>query len=149
MDLHASDNSSVSLKELLEALQHHPSVRLSENALRVSGFNLDNAKWSKYPTFSVDGIAPVDSDKTLTFKVEQPLWTAGRSNALIGAAKAEVSSAQVKVTESIDLLEAEVIAAYIELWRAQEKVIASNETIGELKELSNIKDINLDKILSK
>ena len=132
----ASDN--VSLTELLEASKNHPSVRLSENALRVSGYNLDTAKWSKYPSFSVDGIAPIDSDDTLTLKLEQPLWTAGRSDALIDAAKAEVSAAEIQIQESIDLIQGEVISAYIELWRAQEKLIAADDNVGELKGLANV-----------
>lgn len=133
---HASDD--VSLTELLDASKNHPSVRLSENALRVSGYNLDTAKWSKYPSFSVDGIAPIDSDDTLTLKLEQPLWTAGRSDALIDAAKAELSAAEIKIQESIDLIQGEVISAYIDLWRAQEKLIAADDNVGELKGLASV-----------
>ena len=131
-------SNSVSLNELLEASKKHPSVRLSENAVRTSGFNLDAAKWSKYPSFTVDGIAPIDSDDTLTLKLEQPLWTAGRSDALIDAARAEVSAAELQIQESIDLIQDEVISAYIELWRAQEKLIAADDNVVELKELAGI-----------
>jgi adhesin transport system outer membrane protein len=84
----------------------------------------------------------------VTLKLEQPVWTAGRTGALIDAAKAQSSAAEFKILESVELIQADVIVAYMELWRAQEKVVAADENVRQLKELASVMTRRVDQQVS-
>ncbi len=146
--LPASASDGVSLSALLEASKQHPSVRLTENAQRISQFNVQAAEGAQYPSLSVDAQAPLDEDSVVTLRLEQPLWTAGRTGALIDAAKAQSSAAEFLIVESVEQIQGEVIGAYMELWRAQEKVVAADENVRQLNELSRVMTRRVDQQVS-
>jgi len=123
---------------LLEAAANHPLVALKQNARVVAGHNLDASEWSRYPTFSVEGVAPLDTTQTVTVKLEQPVWTAGRIDAQIETARLGVDVASIEVAETLDQVQSEVISAYAEMWRAQDKIQAADSNIQALTELRGV-----------
>ena len=60
-----------------KAINHHPSIQMSQEAFKMSEEELNSAKWQYFPTPSVDFSNSTKNDQVVA-KLEQPIWTGGK-----------------------------------------------------------------------
>ncbi len=60
-----------------KAINHHPSIQMSQDAFKMSEEELNSAKWQYFPTPSVDFSNSTKNDQVVA-KLEQPIWTGGK-----------------------------------------------------------------------
>lgn len=126
---------SSQLGRLYKRALEHPSVSFARSEKRIAEFDLDAAEWGHYPSLSVNGAQPFDASSSLTLTLEQPIYTAGRTDALISAAATRVDSATIRIDEALQDIQLETASAYVEMLRAQRRVIDAEANIRELEKL--------------
>lgn len=129
---------SSQLEELYALASRHPSVSFARSEKRIAEFDLDTAEWGHYPSLSVNGAQPFDSSSSLTLTLEQPIYTAGRTDALIGAAGTRLDSAEIRIDEAVRDIQLETASAYVEMLRAQRRVLDAEANIRELEKLYGV-----------
>lgn len=77
--LFANTVCSTQSNDLLQQLvQNHPTIKMSQEAIKVAKERVDSAFWGFFPTPSVD-VSSRDSDRyTTTARLDQPIWTGGK-----------------------------------------------------------------------
>lgn len=75
----ASTVCSVNSDELLKTLlAQHPSIKMSNEAIKGAKERISSAKWGYFPTPSVE-VSGRDSDRnTVIARLDQPIWTGGK-----------------------------------------------------------------------
>jgi len=63
---------------LKQLVQNHPTIKMSQEAIKAAKERVDSAFWGFFPTPSVD-VSSRDSDRyTTTARLDQPIWTGGK-----------------------------------------------------------------------
>ncbi len=112
---------------LQSALVSHPALQGKRSAQDAARADLAGAKWQRYPSLSVEGIAQSgnrnsglaqnsNGDSALV-RIEQPLWTGGRISAGINAAGSRLDASGAAIEEERLNLSLRVVAAYSEAMR--------------------------------
>ena len=90
----------VRLTNLLElAMNRHPSILQARSQAQSAGFDLEAARWGRYPSLSSE----VRSDSTYAqsiAKLEQPLWAGGRIEGRIDLGEANLRAAEASVRDA-------------------------------------------------
>ena len=63
---------------LSQLLLNHPSIKMSQEAVKGAQYKVDSAFWNYFPTPSVDVSARDEGRNTTVARVDQPLWTGGK-----------------------------------------------------------------------
>ena len=116
------------------AFQGNPSLRSQAQLIQASQAELKGANWQFFPTpsVSVEQVNASQKDTTynkqdgrvLTFRLQQPLWTAGRLTAGVGRAEAAAAAAQAQFEETRQQLALRTIQAWGEWKAGQQKLMA-------------------------
>ncbi|KIM02467.1 MAG: hypothetical protein KN64_15005 [Sulfurovum sp. AS07-7] len=80
-------------------LSSHPSIAMSQEIVNGNKAGLEGAKWSYYPTPSVD-MSQTSKNTQMTFRIDQPLWTGGKLDAGYDIASSKVDEATIALDES-------------------------------------------------
>lgn len=126
------------LTHLYKLAENHPSVGFARSQSEIVRNELDAIEWGRYPSLSVNGAQPFDSASTLTFTVEQPVYTAGRQEALTEAGRSRLIASEHRTKQAILDIQKEVAAAYVEMLRAQRRVTDAEANIRELERLFGV-----------
>lgn len=90
----------VKLGPLLElALTRHPSILQARSQAQSAGFDLDGAKWGRFPTLTSE-VRSDDKFAQSIAKLEQPIWAGGRIEGRIELSQANLQAAQAAVREA-------------------------------------------------
>jgi adhesin transport system outer membrane protein len=107
---------AVLLDVLQKALADHPAIKARQSDRTAAGFDLDGAKWGRFPSITLSAqsnqsssLPTVPRDQQVA-RIEQPIWAGGR------------------ISSSIDLADARVIAAESSLVAAQQEVLQQTAT---------------------
>lgn len=131
----AAEASLAMLMEL--AVVQHPSILQAREKLEAAGFDVEGAKWGRFPTVSSETRAPSNNTQSLT-KVEQPLWTGGRITAQIDLSEANQRVARDQVGEvQLNVLQ-QLTGAYFELLRMQARLKVADENVAEHTRLEEL-----------
>ena len=98
------------------ALTSHPTVLQARSQAQAAGFDLDAAKWGRYPSLSSE----VRSDSAYTqsiAKLEQPLWAGGRIDGRVAVGEANVRVAAASVQEAQINALVQASSAFFEMLR--------------------------------
>lgn len=88
------------VKTLLEvAYKHYPSIQASRQLILGADAQVESAKWNYFPTPSVD-VSQRSGRNGSTFRVDQPLWTGGKLDAMSDLAVSKQEEAQYTLGES-------------------------------------------------
>ncbi len=88
------------VKSLLEAAyRNYPSIQASRQMILGADAQVESAKWNYFPTPSVD-ISQRSGRNGTTFRLDQPLWTGGRIDAMNDLAASRQEEAQYTLGES-------------------------------------------------
>ena len=82
-----------------KAVNHHPSIQMSQEAFKMSEEELNSAKWQYFPTPSVDYSNSSKNDQVVA-KLEQPLWTGGKLDSQYDIALSSKAEAGYTLEES-------------------------------------------------
>lgn len=125
----------VRLSSLLDlAMTRHPTILQARSQAQAAGFELDAAKWGRFPTLSSE----LRSDNTYTqsiAKVEQPLWAGGRIEGRIalGESNLKVASGALRDAELTAL--AQVASAFFESVRLRARLQKAEDNVQEHRRL--------------
>lgn len=130
--------AEASLAVLLElALVQHPVVLQAREKLEAAGYDVEGAKWGRFPTLSSETRAPRNSSQSIT-KLEQPLWSGGRISAQIDISEANERVARDLVAEAqLNVLQ-QLTSAYFELLRMQARLRVADENVSEHARLEDL-----------
>lgn len=115
------------------ALQHHPSLRGSQQRQDAAGSGLEAARWQFWPTpsVSVESVGANQDDPSYRgdasvsyLRLQQPLWTGGRLMGNLSRAEAKVAAAQAELLEAKQQLALRVTQAWSEALVAHLKLRA-------------------------
>ena len=135
---------SYSLKDLLQrVLMAHPSILGAKERSVLANYQLDSAKYQRFPTLSADvgrisssqsnGSSSSNGGQQTTVTLLQPVYTFGRITSTINAADHRLSSAQVAQTEAILNLSDQTISAFYEVLRTthRERIQTGNVEVHQ------------------
>ncbi|MDN5102574.1 TolC family protein [Aliarcobacter butzleri] len=75
----ASEVCKISSDEMLsQLLLTHPTVKMSQEAVKGAEYKVDSAFWKFFPTPSVDVSARDEGRNTTVARIDQPIWTGGK-----------------------------------------------------------------------
>jgi adhesin transport system outer membrane protein len=126
------------LTELLRAASsQHPSVLQAQSQHQVAGYELEGARWARFPSITTQAMAPNSQTQSVT-KVEQPLWTGGRISAQIRTSEANKLAAQYSVLDAQLNAMLQVSSAYFEFLRMQQRLEVAEKNVKEHKRLAEL-----------
>jgi len=102
---------------LKQAYRHYPSITASQKLVLSTKAQIEAAKWNYFPTPSVDFSQGSAGRSGETYRIDQPLWTGGKIDALNDMAYARGDEAKFTLGESsYDLSQKvlSVLAVYIQ-----------------------------------
>jgi len=110
------------LPELLRlAATEHPNVKARRNDLRAAGFDVDAARWSRYPSLATE-LQTSSGRSQAIVKLEQPLWTGGRITGQINLASAKLEAATAGLGEAQTQALMDTALAFFELSRLESRL---------------------------
>jgi len=85
---------------LKQAYAHYPSITASERLILSAEAQIEAAKWNYFPTPSIDVSQGRSGRRGETYRLDQPLWTGGKLDALSDLAYARGDEAKYTLGES-------------------------------------------------
>ncbi len=127
--------NEVSLAQVLESAQaQHPSVVQARNQAQAAGYDVDAAKWGRYPSLSTELRSDTGSNQSVT-KLEQPVWSAGKIPARIALSEATQRAAEAGIKEAELTAISQAAFAFFEVLRLQDRLQSSNSNVAEHERL--------------
>jgi adhesin transport system outer membrane protein len=84
---------------LNKTYNHYPSIQASKQMINAKQAQIESAKWNYFPTPSVD-ISQRSGRRNMVFRLEQPLWTGGKLDAMNELALSKYDEAQSMLGEN-------------------------------------------------
>jgi len=81
----------------------YPSIQVSRYIIQGANAQVDGAKWSYFPTPSVD-VSQASGRRSMTFRLDQPLWTGGKLDASLDIAQSRKNESEFALDENSYLL---------------------------------------------
>ena len=118
--------------------ENHPALQSQSRLIDAAQAEVRGATWQFFPTpsVSVEQVSASPNDpsynkdrRVTTFRLQQPLWTAGRLSAGVGRAEAMAIVAQAQLEETRQQLALRTIQTWGEWKAGQQKVLALVESV--------------------
>lgn len=116
------------------ALNSHPTVLQARSQAQAAGFELESAKWGRYPSVSTEIRSDSAYMQSLA-KVEQPVWAGGRIDARIALGQANELAAQSGVADAQLTALTQVSTAFFESLRLKDRILKADDSIREHRRL--------------
>jgi len=119
------------------AVTTHPAVVGKNNELIAASYNLEGAKWQRYPALSAQTASPTLNGQGVitTMTIDQPLWTGGRISSNINAASARALAVQYDLEDTQQTILFKVTNAFCNMIKFQEKLTSASESVVEHQRL--------------
>lgn len=121
---------------LREVVTQHPEVRQQRSQIEASRFDLDAAKWGRFPSFSAGGQtasftagASSASRSAVQLSLQQPLWTGGKITGQIDYAESVLTVNQAALLEVQQNVMQRAAQSYFDILRFESRlrVVGDNE----------------------
>ena len=112
------------------ASTQHPTVKLKISEAKTAGFDLNTAKWSRYPSLSSE-LSTDNSGSQRAILIQQPVWTGGRVTAQINAATANELLANYAIREAQNAIMLQAAASYFEFIRWESRLATAKQNEAE------------------
>ena len=126
------------LTPLLElAIRQHPSVLQSRGLARSAYFELEGARWGRFPSLSTE----VRSDSSYSqsvLRLEQPLWAGGRIDGRIDVARTNLRAAEAAVEDAETNALTQVATAFFESVRLSARLRSADANVAEHERLRDL-----------
>jgi len=123
---------------LQQAYNHYPSISSSEKLILAAQAEIEGAKWNYFPTPSIDFSQGSAGRTGQTYRIDQPLWTGGKLDALNDLAYARGNEAQYALQESAYTLSKQVLRVVNVMIRADGEIKAFERGKKDLQSLSKM-----------
>lgn len=131
----SSFSAEVTLSQLLEsAYIKHPSVLQARSQAQAAGFEVEAAKWGRYPSLSTELRSDTGTTQSIA-KLEQPVWTAGKITARISLSESNQRVAEAGILEAETTALAQVSGAFYEVLRLRDRLKTADENVAEHQRL--------------
>jgi adhesin transport system outer membrane protein len=115
-------SADFTLKQLLEvAVEKHPSVLQARSQAQAAGFDVEAARWGRFPTVSTELRSDTDLTQSLA-KVEQPIWTGGKLSSRIQLSESNLRTAEAGIHEAEFNALSQVATAFFEGLRLEQRL---------------------------
>ena len=143
IDIYKSAGENKSCKRqisslLQQAYNHYPSITASEQMLLGAQAQIEGAKWNYFPTPSIDFSQGHAGRRGETYRIDQPLWTGGKLDALNDLAYARGDEAQYTLKESGYALSQQVLGVVELMIKSDGEIKAFERGKKDLESLSKM-----------
>ena len=119
------------------AMARHPTILQARSQAQAAGFDLDAAKWGRFPTVSSDVRSDSQWAQSVA-RIEQPLWAGGRIDGRIAQGEAGVRMAQAGVRDAELTALTQVGTAFFEWLRLDARLISAQLNVQEHQKLLDL-----------
>lgn len=143
---------------LTQAVNHYPTVAAAKAEVTAVGADLSAAKWARFPSLTVEGLAYKESASTgssntqdklqATAILDQPLWTGGVITGNIDRATFQQEAALAALGEAVLSLELQVTESFFEVQRQQGKQEIIRKSIADHQTLVDMMKRRVDQEVS-
>ena len=130
-----------------KAVNHHPSIQMSQEAFKMSEEELNSAKWQYFPTPSVD-YSNSSKNNEVVAKLEQPLWTGGKLDSQYDIALSSKAEAGYTLEESKYRLVERILNLLQAYSQGKSAEISLKEGYDRLSKFSDMIDRRVDSGIS-
>lgn len=123
---------------LKQSYQHYPSITASQKLILSTQAQIEAAKWNYFPTPSVDFSQGNSGRRGETYRIDQPVWTGGRLDAMSELAYARGDEAKYTLGESAYDLSQRVLNVLEVFIQADGEVKAFEQGKKDLESLSKM-----------
>lgn len=117
-----------------QALTQHPAIQQARRQAEAAGFDVDAAKWGRFPTASAEMRSDSQYVQNIA-KVEQPLWSGGRIDGRIELSQANLKGAQSGVREAQFNTLSQVAQSFFEVMRLEARSTGADVNVKEHQQL--------------
>ena len=133
------NSCSTKISSLLkQAYSHYPSISASQRQILSAKAQIEAAEWNYFPTPSVDFSQGGAGRRGETYRIDQPLWTGGKLDALSDLAYARGDEATYTLGESSYVLSEQVLTIVQALIQSDGEIKAFEKGRKDLEELSKM-----------
>lgn len=119
------------------AMTRHPALLQARSQAQAAGFDLDAAKWGRFPSVSTDVRSDSQWAQSVA-RVEQPLWAGGRIDGRIAMGEAGVRVAQASVQDAELTALTQVTTAFFEWLRLDARLTSAQLNVQEHQKLLDL-----------
>jgi len=123
---------------LKQAYQHYPSITASQKLILSAKAQIESAKWNYFPTPSIDFSQGEAGRRGETYRLDQPLWTGGKIDALNDLAYARGDEAKFTLGENAYDLSQKVLNVLEAFIQADGEIKAFQKGKEDLETLANM-----------
>lgn len=116
------------------ALTVHPTVLQARNQAKAATYDLDGARWARYPTVSTS----VRTDSTYSqslASVELPVWDGGRISTRIELADINLQTTEANIREAELTAMTQIASAFFESLRLDARLRSAQQNVAEHEKL--------------
>jgi len=128
---------------LKAAYVHYPSISASRQMILSANAQIESAKWNYFPTPSVD-ISQRAGQRGIIYRVDQPLWTGGKLDAISDLAAARSDEAANTLGESSYVLAQKVLSVLQNYIQADGEIRGFSEGKKQLESLAEMLDRRIE-----
>jgi adhesin transport system outer membrane protein len=127
----------VLLDVLQKALADHPAIKARQSDRNAAGFDLDGAKWGRFPSITVTAQADQDRNQPnvardqRVARLEQPIWAGGRISSTIELADSRITAADATLLGTQQEVLQQTATAFFEVLRLEARLQAAKENTAE------------------
>ena len=128
-------SADVTLGQLLEsAYVKHPSVVQARSQAQAAGFEVDAARWGRYPSLSTELRSDTGTTQSIA-RLEQPVWNAGKISARIALTESNQRVAEAGIQEAEITALSQAATAFYEALRLRERLKNAVDNVSEHQRL--------------
>ena len=128
-------SAEVTLGQLLEsAYVKHPSVVQARSQAQAAGFEVDAARWGRYPSLSTELRSDTGTTQSIA-RLEQPVWNAGKISARIALTESNQRVAEAGIQEAEITALSQAATAFYEALRLRERLKNADDNVSEHQRL--------------
>ena len=128
----------VRLSSLLPlALSVHPTVLQARNQAKAAGFDIDAARWARYPTLSTNVRTDSGYSQSLA-SVQMPLWDGGRISTRIKLSEVNLQIAEASIRETELNAMTQIATSFLESLRLDARLRSAKQNVAEHEKLFNL-----------
>lgn len=134
----ANDSCVKKSDELINLINNHPNIKMSEEKIKGSNERIDSAYAGYLPTLSIEGSVRDKDRKSESIRLEQPIWTGGKISSKYELEKNLKESNVYQLKETSYNLTEEIINLISEYKKSEIAEIELKEGLNNLNKFKEI-----------
>lgn len=121
-----------------KAVANHPYISSKRFEKNAAESDEKAAYLSYFPSVGVSALRGDTGSSLRTLTIQQPLWTGGKLDGQYDLAKANLSAAEVGITEAQQDILTETVGRFLDFYRAEQSAVLASSNIAEHQRLLEI-----------